>query len=69
MKQPTEFILIYSNGKVFPAGHEHHINQSSIPLDIKFIDEQINHVNGLSHLNAVAVWNIYPKNQNNGKEA
>lgn len=69
MKNPTEFILVYSNGKTFPAGHKHHINHSAMPLDIKYLDEQVKHVNSLSHLNSIAVWKIYPKNQNNGKEA
>lgn len=69
MKNPTDFILVYSNGEAFPAGHKHHINHSTMSLDIKFLDEQVKHVNSLSHLNAIAVWKIYPKNQYNGKEA
>ena len=69
MKNPTDFILVYSNGNVFPAGHEHHINESQSPLDIRFLNEQVKHIDGLSHLNMVAIWKIYPKNQDNGKDA
>lgn len=71
MKNPTDFILVYSNGKAFPVGHKHHINHSTMLLDIKFLDEQVKHVNSLSHLNTIAIWKIYPKEKqhiNNSEE-
>jgi hypothetical protein len=63
MRKPDCFIEVYSNGLVFGAAHEFHINMNGAPTDISLLDDCLDNTEISRNLHTIAIFKIYLKNK------